>query len=203
MSLLENNQSYIHKGERQKRAERVEGIWSQTKRKRNKKKYSERRKRSGGSSTYCLSAWLSLPAHHSSKTLHPSQLALARNTHTHTGLDTYTLSVSPSRIYTHTWQEDCWVTVQSTLSSFLSFVIPPSITPLFPLTFALVCVCHLSYAARGGGVSSGPVWPIQWKENCSGRQEPGPVLDICASSRARTQNLQNWWDKQEGSYSFW
>lgn len=128
-----------------------------------------RRKRSGGNSSYCLSAWFCLPVVHSSKTLHRSQLAVAKNTHTHTRSLTHkfrhTLNVSLSPSYDpHTLgRKFCWVTVQTALSLFLSF--PDLLSSLHhslncSLLPLCLCVCHYSYVAGGGGDSSGPVWPI-------------------------------------------
>lgn len=87
------------------------------------------------------------------------------------------------------------------VSAFLSF--PDCLSPphhfsvCFFLTLLLLCVIFLC-AAGGGGNSSGSVWPSHWQENCTDRQKPWPVLGLCASFRARTQNLQNWWDGRRG-----
>lgn len=84
---------------------------------------------------------------------------------------------------------------------FLFFCRPSIIHPSVPPHLcSCVCVCHYSYVAGGGGGSSGQVWPIHWKEDCPHRQEPWPLPDLCPSSRPRTQNLQNWWDAQEGNH---
>lgn len=154
-----------------------EGLWSQTKRERDRKR--ERIRREGKEVevavlTVCQHGFV---CQYSTAPRHCTEASwLWPKTHTHTHTFAHTqvqthiyplcvsLSLSLSHIYTHTHTlgrkavGSRYKPLSPFSFLFLIFCRPSIIHSSVP-SYLCACVCHYSYVAGGGGGSSGPVWP--------------------------------------------